>query len=97
MTKMMISLTVALAATLFSSNTAEARRWAYITPAPARFYVAPRVVYRPLHPVLIPTTTTVFTPTITPTLTPNVVVGPRGHLHYVAPIQPIAVGPNYVW
>jgi len=85
----MISLTVALAAALLSSNTAEARRRVYVTNAPARVYVAPRVALRPLHPVLLPTTTTYLTPTV--------VVGPRGHLHYVAPIQPIGVRRYYVW
>lgn len=89
MKKTIISLTVALAVVLLTSNTAEARRWAYVSPAPARVYVAPRVAFRPIHPVLLPATTTV--------VAPNVVVGPRGRLRYVAPIRPIVVSPYYVW
>lgn len=85
----MISLTVALAAVLLISNTAEARRWAYVSTAPARIYVAPRVAFRPIHPVLLPATTTYVAPTV--------VVGPRGRLRYVAPIQPIGVQAYYAW
>ena len=88
----LITLTVALAAILLTTSTADARRWVYVGPTPVRVYVAPRAVaLRPISHVLVPTTT-VFTPT----LTPNVVVGRRGRLHYFAPIQPIGVG-TYVW
>ena len=89
MKKTMISLTVAFAAVLLTSDTAEARRRAYVTIAPARVHVVPRVAYRPIHRVFLPATTTY--------VTPNLVIGPRGHLHYVAPVQPIVVGPYYGW
>ncbi len=101
MKKALISLTLALAAVLLVSDTASARRWAYVKTAPGRVRVVPRVAYRPIYPVLMPTTTVPITTTyVAPTNTyiaPTVVVGPRGRLHYAAPIQPIVVGPYYAW
>lgn len=64
-------LTVALSAILLSSNTAQAR-WVYVRGP----YAHPHVLVRPFEPVL--------SPAISPFVTPEVIVGPRGHLHFVA-------------
>jgi hypothetical protein len=64
-------LTVALSAILLSSNTAQAR-WVYVHGP----YAHPHVLVRRFEPVLAPA--------ISPLVTPEVVVGPHGHLRYVA-------------
>jgi hypothetical protein len=88
-----VALAIALAAVLMLSDTAEARRWVYLHAGPAHVHVVPRVTLRTVHPVIVPYATTVVTPTVTPTY----FIGPRGRLHYVAPVQPIVVGPYIGW
>ena len=84
-----VILAVAFTAILMISNTAQARRWVYSPAASARVYASPRVALRPVGPVFVPVTSTV--------VTPDVVIGPRGRLHYVTPISPIGTGPYIGW
>jgi hypothetical protein len=69
-----VILAAALTAILLMSESAQARRWVY----PFGPYAHPRMLVRPIDPVFAPMTSTL--------VTPEVVVGPRGHLRYVAPI-----------
>ncbi|MEX2309808.1 MAG: hypothetical protein WD738_19710 [Pirellulales bacterium] len=73
---------VAFAIVSLMSDTAQARTWRH-RPA-ARVHIARRVVVAPVYPILLPRTTTV--------ISPNVVVGPFGRIHYIAPVQPIGAG-----
>ena len=72
MKSLILTVAFAVAAMLSLSDTAEAWHWVY------RPYLGPRVIARPIDPVVIPTAA--------PIVTPEVVVGPHGHLHYVRAI-----------
>jgi hypothetical protein len=64
-------LAVALSGLFLMSGTAQARPWVYVHGP----YVRPHVVVRAVDPFIAPV--------ILPLGAPEVVVGPRGHLHYV--------------
>ena len=101
MKKTIVSLTLALAAVLLTSDTAQARRWAYMAGAPGRVVVAPRAAYRPFYPVIAPVPAAYVAPPVvvgsSVVVGPNVVVGPLGRVRYVAPVRPVVVGPYYGW
>ena len=70
-----------VAAFLLIADAAHARRWVYTSAGPVRLHPARRVVVAPVYPLWVPSTTTV--------VAPNVIIGPRGRVHYVTPYQPI--------
>jgi len=70
-----------LAVMFLVSEAAQARVWVY---RPARAHAVRRVVVVPPRPLWVPPTTTI--------VAPNVIIGPRGRVHYVAPVQPIING-----
>jgi hypothetical protein len=78
----------ALAMVTLASNTADAQ-WAYRRIAPTRFYVSRPVVVTSAYPTIYPY------PMTTTVVAPNVVIGPLGRVHYVAPIRPV-VTPVYL-
>jgi hypothetical protein len=77
----------ALAIVVLASNTADAH-WRYRRIAPTRFYVSRPVVVTSAYPAIYPY------PVATTVVSPNVVIGPLGRVHYVAPIRPV-VTPVY--
>lgn len=79
-------LAAALAATLLVSDVAQARVWVY---KPARVRMVRPAVVTPARPLWVAPTTT--------TVAPNVIIGPRGRVRYVAPVQPVIINGVYVW
>jgi hypothetical protein len=73
-------LAALLAAIFLITDAAQAHRWIY---RPARVHAVRRVVIAPTGPYWVPPTTIVA---------PNVIIGPRGRVRYIAPVQPIING-----
>jgi hypothetical protein len=75
-----LTFAAALAIVVLATDTSDAARLIYRRSLPLHVHLARPVVVAPVYPVVTPSTTTI--------VGPNVVVGPLGRIHYVAPVRP---------